>query len=116
MERNGYSGPCTAIVEEVYSPNRTLPAGWGLGVDVQYTTNSGSFQSPLVTCNFPACLHPQINIAVTVGNNDAKWVSGNTNYTWPGTTHTRWKPVTMVYVQNRGVGILARKVTINPPA
>ena len=116
MERNGYSGPCTAIVEEVYSPNRTLPAGWGLGVDVQYTTNSGSFQSPLVTCNFPACLHPQINIAVTVGNNDAKWVSGNTNYTWPGTTHTRWKPVTMVYVQNRGVGILAKKVTINPPA
>lgn len=116
MSKNGYSGPCTAIIEELFSPNGVLPASWSTGVDVQYITNSGSFQSPLVTCNFPSCLHPSITVQVSVGNNDATWLPGVTSYTWPRTNHTTWKPVTMVYVQPRGVGIIARRVTIQPPA
>lgn len=31
MMRDSYSGPCTAVVEEAFSPDGTWPKGWGLG-------------------------------------------------------------------------------------
>lgn len=116
MNRDGYSGPCTAIVEEIFSPDATLPAGWGLGVDVQYVTASASISTPLVSFNLPACLHSAIAISVSIGSNDGVWQSGVATYNLPATTHTTWKAVTMVHVTPFQKGAYIRKTTIQPPA
>lgn len=116
MNRDGYSGPCTAIVEEIFSPDATLPAGWGLGVDVQYVTASASIATPLVSFNLPACLHSAIAISVSIGSNDGVWQSGVATYNLPATTHTTWKAVTMVHVTPFQKGAYIRKTTIQPPA
>ena len=116
MNRDGYSGPCTAIVEEIFSPDATLPAGWDLGVDVQYVTASASISTPLVSFNLPACLHSAITIAVSIGSNDGVWQSGLAKYTLPATNHTTWKAVTMVHVTPFQKGAYIRKTTIQPPA
>ena len=116
MNRDGYSGPCTAIVEEIFSPDATLPAGWDLGVDVQYVTASASISTPLVSFNLPACLHSALTIAVSIGSNDGVWQSGVANYNLPATNHTAWKAVTMVHVTPFQKGAYIRKTTIQPPA
>lgn len=116
MNRDGYSGPCTAIVEEIFSPDAALPAGWGLGVDVQYVTASASISTPLVSFNLPACLHSALTIAVSIGSNDGVWRSGVANYKLPATNHTAWKAVTMVHVTPFQKGAYIRKTTIQPPA
>lgn len=116
MNRDGYSGPCTAIVEEIFSPDATLPAGWGLGVDVQYVTASASISTPLVSFNLPACLHSAFAISVSIGSNDGVWQSGVATYNFPATTHTTWKAVTMVHVTPFQKGAYIRKTTIQPPA
>lgn len=116
MNKDGYSGPCQALVEELFSPDGTLPSGWGLGVDVQYVTASASISTPLVSFNLPACLHTAINIVVTIGNNDGVWQSGSTTYRLPATKHTTWKNVTMVHVFPYQKGAFLRKTTIYPPS
>lgn len=116
MNRDGYSGPCQALVEEIFSPDGTLPSGWDLGVDVQYVTASASISNPLVSFNLPACLHTSINIVVTIGTNDGVWQSGSTSYSLPATKHTTWKNVTMVHVFPYQKGAYIRKTIIYPPS
>lgn len=116
MNKDGYSGPCQALVEEIFSPDGTLPSGWGLGVDVQYVTASASISTPLVSFNLPACLHTSINIVVTIGTHDGVWQSGSTSYYLPATKHTTWKNVTMVHVFPYQKGAYIRKTIIYPPS
>lgn len=116
MNKDGYSGPCQALVEEIFSPDGTLPSGWNLGVDVQYVTASASISTPLVSFNLPACLHTSINIVVTIGTNDGVWQSGSTSYNLPATKHTTWKNVTMVHVFPYQKGAYIRKTIIYPPS
>ena len=116
MMRDSYSGPCTAVVEEAFSPDGTWPKGWGLGTSVQFTTNSGYFSSPLCDYRLPACLHGPLAITVTIGNQDAKWLPGAFNTAFPGTTHTDWKPVTSYYASPWNGGMMCKKVTIYPPS
>ena len=116
MMRDSYSGPCTAVVEEAFSPDGTWPKGWGLGTSVQFTTNSGYFSSPLCDYRLPACLHGPLAITVTIGNQDAKWLPGAFNTNFPGTTHTDWKPVTSYYASPWNGGMMCKKVTIYPPS
>lgn len=116
MNRDGYSGPCQALVEEIFSPDGTLPSGWGVGVAVQYVTASASISNPLVSFNLPACLHTAINIVVTIGTNDGVWQSGSTSYKLPATKHTTWKNVTMVHVFPYQKGAYIRKTIIYPPS
>lgn len=97
MKRDSYSGPCTAVVEEAFSPDGTWPKGWGLGTSPQFTTNSGYFSTPLCDYRMPACLHAPMNVSVTIGNQDAKWLPGAFNTTFAGTSETDWKPVTSYY-------------------
>lgn len=116
MMRDSYSGPCTAVVEEAFSPDGTWPKGWGLGTSVQFTTNSGYFSSPLCDYRLPACLHGPLTITVVIGNQDAKWLPGAFNTAFPGTTHTDWKPVTSYYASPWNGGMMCKKVTIYPPS
>lgn len=116
MMRDSYSGPCTAVVEEAFSPDGTWPKGWGLGASVQFTTNSGYFSSPLCDYRLPACLHGPLAITVVIGNQDAKWLPGTFNTTFPATTHTDWKPVTSYYASPWNGGMMCKKVTIYPPS
>lgn len=116
MMRDSYSGPCTAVVEEAFSPDGTWPKGWGLGTSVQFTTNSGYFSSPLCDYRLPACLHGPLAITVTIGNQDAKWLPGAFNTNFPATTHTDWKPVTSYYASPWNGGMMCKKVTIYPPS
>lgn len=116
MNKDGYSGPCQALVEEIFSPDGTLPSGWGVGVDVQYVTASASISTPLVSFNLPACLHTAINIVVTIGTNDGVWQSGSASYNLPATKHTTWKNVTMVHVFPYQKGAYIRKTIIYPPS
>lgn len=116
MKRDSYSGPCTAVVEEAFSPDGTWPKGWGLGTSVQFTTNSGYFSSPLCDYRLPACLHGPLTITVVIGNQDAKWLPGAFNTAFPGTTHTDWKPVTSYYASPWNGGMMCKKVTIYPPS
>lgn len=116
MMRDSYSGPCTAVVEEAFSPDGTWPKGWGLGTSVQFTTNSGYFSSPLCDYRLPACLHGPLAITVVIGNQDAKWLPGAFNTAFPATTHTDWKPVTSYYASPWNGGMMCKKVTIYPPS
>lgn len=116
MNKDGYSGPCQALVEEVFSPDGTLPSGWNLGVDVQYVTASASISTPLVSFNLPACLHTAVNIVVSIGTNDGVWQSGSATYNLPATKHTSWKNVTMVHVFPYQKGAYIRKTIIYPPS
>lgn len=116
MMRDSYSGPCTAVVEEAFSPDGTWPKGWDLGTSVQFTTNSGYFSSPLCDYRLPACLHGPLAITVVIGNQDAKWLPGAFTTTFPGTTHTDWKPVTSYYASPWNGGMMCKKVTIYPPS
>lgn len=115
MKRDSYSGPCTAVVEEAFSPDGTWPKGWGLGTSPQFTTNSGYFSTPLCDYRMPACLHAPMNVSVTIGNQDAKWLPGAFNTTFAGTSETDWKPVTSYYASPWNGGMLCKKVTIYPP-
>lgn len=115
MKRDSYSGPCTAVVEEAFSPDGTWPKGWGLGTSPQFTTNSGYFSTPLCDYRMPACLHAPMNVSVTIGNQDAKWLPGAFNTTFAGTSETNWKPVTSYYASPWNGGMLCKKVTIYPP-
>lgn len=115
MSQDSYSGPCTAIVEELFSPDGSWPNTWGLGTTPQYITNSGYFSTPLVDFRLPACLHPNLNFVVTIGNQDAKWQPGQFTCTFPSTSVTTWQPVTSYYASPWNGGMLCKKVTIYPP-
>lgn len=115
MKRDSYSGPCRAVVEELFSPDGSWPSTWGLGTSPQFTTASGYFSTPLVDFRLPACLHPQLNFTVTIGNQDAKWTPGFFNATFPATSVTDWTSVTSYYASPWNGGMLCKKVTIYPP-
>lgn len=115
MKRDSYSGPCRAVVEELFSPDGSWPSTWGLGTSPQFTTASGSFSTPLVDFRLPACLHTQLNFTVTIGNQDAKWTPGVFNATFPATSVTDWTSVTSYYASPWNGGMLCKKVTIYPP-
>lgn len=115
MKRDSYSGPCRAVVEELFSPDGSWPSTWGLGTSPQFTTASGYFSTPLVDFRLPACLHTQLNFTVTIGNQDAKWTPGVFNATFPATSVTDWTSVTSYYASPWNGGMLCKKVTIYPP-
>nr|DAG15701.1 MAG TPA: hypothetical protein [Caudoviricetes sp.] len=115
MKRDSYSGPCRAVVEELFSPDGSWPSTWGLGTSPQFTTASGYFSTPLVDFRLPACLHTQLNFTVTIGNQDAKWTPGFFNATFPATSVTDWTSVTSYYASPWNGGMLCKKVTIYPP-
>lgn len=115
MKRDSYSGPCRAVVEELFSPGGSWPSTWGLGTSPQFTTASGYFSTPLVDFRLPACLHTQLNFTVTIGNQDAKWTPGVFNATFPATSVTDWTSVTSYYASPWNGGMLCKKVTIYPP-
>lgn len=115
MKRDSYSGPCRAVVEELFSPDGSWPSTWGLGTSPQFTTASGYFSTPLVDFRLPACLHTQLNFTVTIGNQDAKWTPGVFNATFPATSVTDWTSVTSYYAFPWNGGMLCKKVTIYPP-
>lgn len=115
-KKDGYSGYCSAVVEEVFSPDATLPAGWSLGVSPQFVTNSGSFSSPLLSASLPAALHSGITFIANVGNRDAIWSQSSFSYVWSATSRTNWSAVTFTQVQPYGTGVILKKTTISPPA
>ena len=57
-----------------------------------------------------------MNVSVTIGNQDAKWLPGAFNTTFAGTSETDWKPVTSYYASPWNGGMLCKKVTIYPPS
>lgn len=116
MKRDSYSGPCRAVVEELFSPDGSWPSTWGLGTSPQFTTASGYFSTPLVDFRLPACLHTRLNFTVTIGNQDAKWTPGVFNATFPATRVTDWTSVTSYYASPWNGGMLCKKVTIYPPS
>lgn len=73
------------------------------------------FSTPLVDFRLPACLHPNLNFVVTIGNQDAKWQPGQFTCTFPSTSVTTWQPVTSYYASPWNGGMLCKKVTIYPP-
>jgi hypothetical protein len=88
--REGYSGPCKALITESWSPT---PISVPTLTPMIATPMSFSF--PMTSLDIPACLHPEITFGETVGTNHPSLAFAVTSKTFAATTYTDW-PDTIV--------------------